>query len=84
MYDQIRKEDTLPPADKEEEAEEEDEDSDQGCTIEEVKDEPVVVEEKVAAPVKKVDDELHQMAAMMTGLNVESKPEFVSDLEELD
>ena len=84
MYDQIRKEDTLPAATQEEEAEKEDEDSDQGCTIEEVKDEPVVVEEKVAAPVKKVDDELHQMAAMMTGLDVESKPEFVSDLEELD
>ena len=78
MYDQIRK---GAAADG---IKEDDEDSDQGCTIEEVKNEPVVVEAPKTKTAENPNDEIVQMAEMISGLNVEPQPQFVSDLEELD
>ena len=60
-------------------------DEDAGCTIEEVKDEPekaqpVEAETKEEEPAAK--DELVSMADMIA--KIETEPEYVSNLEELD
>ena len=61
----------------------EDDDEDEGCTVEEVKDE----EPAQAAPAKTAQnpvDDTNAFADMIKQAQKEEEPEFVSNLEELD
>ena len=57
-------------------ADAEDEDSDEGCTVEEIKDEEVPSSnEATAASVQEpAKDQMHQLADMITGLKAEQEP----------